>query len=210
MNVYKYLDHFVYCVPSLKQGISQVEQLTGCKPKYGGRHLDRGTHNYLMKLNHASYFEILAIDPDNHDISPPRWMGIDHVQSPRITRWAIKSKDIEQQATILKNYRQELGQIKNGTRKKSDGTYLKWRLTDPLDHPKIEVAPFLLDWQNSNHPSEDLNEECKLESIQIFHPNPAKIEALFVQLDIDLPILKADEPRIQVQLATPNGLVTFS
>ena len=49
MNTLK-LDHIVYAVPDLDEGIRNIHEKLGVMPVYGGRHLLEGTHNALLMV----------------------------------------------------------------------------------------------------------------------------------------------------------------
>ena len=201
------VDHIVFCAPTLEDGIDYILELTGVQATYGGRHITKGTHNAIFKIGPHAYFEILAPDPENKDISPPRWMGIDLIKEPRITRWAIKSNDIEKDATNLSNYKADYGNAKSGNRALQDGTILSWQLTDPLTKPAIEVVPFLLDWQDSIHPSSTLSDTCELKAISLEHPDPKIIKQVARALELSLTVTPSDQPRVIISLNTPRGII---
>ena len=204
------IDHIVYCVKKLDPVVDQLKNLLGIDIVIGGRHLSKGTHNAIFRIGKDAYFEILAPDPDNNKIVKPRWMGIDLIDKPTITRWAIKSTNLERDAHSLESYRSQYGQVEEGSRQLSNGEHLSWKLSDPLPNPKIEVVPFLLDWGDSTHPSEELKSECHLKQIKVIHNDPSLISDVMTSLSIDIPILKGEHPRIEVELNTPKGLVTLS
>lgn len=210
MKLLDKIDHIVFCAPTLESGIDYILKHTGIKATYGGRHLSRGTHNAIFKLGNHSYFEILAPDPENKGIPPPRWMGVDLIEKPRITRWAIKSDTIERDAEVLSNYKSEYGDVQSGSRALKDGSLLSWQLTDPLTKPKIEVVPFLLDWQKSKHPTTTLPDTCKLKAIRLEHPDPEVVEKVTSALDLDILISPSDHSRIIVTIETPNGTIELS
>ena len=41
------MDHLVFAVPDLAEGIELVERQTGVRPRFGGRHPGRSTHDAL-------------------------------------------------------------------------------------------------------------------------------------------------------------------
>jgi len=201
------LDHIVYCCKDLQAGMRLIHDLTGVRPIYGGRHLTKGTHNALIKIGAQSYLEILAPDPENKDVDPLRWMGIDLIEEPVITRWAINSDNISLQAKTLQDYRPDYGSVQEGSRALSDGSTLRWALTDPLGQPAVEVVPFLLDWKDSIHPTVHLNQECTIIDISLYHPDPSKISPILSQLDLDMTIQKGTTESISITLETPKGQV---
>lgn len=62
------LDHLVYGVSSLDEGMVHFHNLTGIKPVIGGRHEGLGTHNAIFSLGDDTYFEIIAADPTQKDV----------------------------------------------------------------------------------------------------------------------------------------------
>ena len=201
------IDHIVLSVPNLKEGILWVEKKLGIRPIYGGQHLTEGTHNALLNLGNECYLELLAIDISNKKINAPRWMGIDLIKKPAITRWAVKSDNLEQEIEFLKNVNPLLGNYKSGSREKSDGSILRWQLSIPLPEPKIEVTPFLIDWGNSTHPSTSLETQCELVDLKFEHPEPTKIQKVMTNLNLDFEIKKGREARISVVIQTEEGMV---
>ena len=91
MNIGRKIDHIVYAVPDLSAACDELEELLGVRPIFGGYHDSQGTKNALLNLGNQCYLELLAVDEANTKIEAPRWMGVDLIQHPRITRWAIKS-----------------------------------------------------------------------------------------------------------------------
>lgn len=111
------IDHIVYCVPDLEQAIDYFKNKLGITPVIGGRHLLRGTKNALLNLGDQCYLELLSIDYENKNIPPPRWMGIDLINEPKITRWAVQSEDVNSDQEILTQYSPDLGIVSEGQRK---------------------------------------------------------------------------------------------
>ena len=203
------IDHIVMCVPILNDGIKHVERITGITPTIGGRHLDRGTHNAIFKIGPRSYFEILAPDPQNLSVTKDRWMGVDHVTGPTITRWALASPDIRIDAQRLSQVRGTPVPVSKGQRALSNGGSLQWQMTDPGVHPNIDLLPFLLDWQDSQHPSETLESFCTIVGIQLYHQDPHKIHDQLNIMGLTLPVMRSASARIAVELETSKGLIVL-
>ena len=56
------IDHFMYAVASLDEGMTWAADTFGVQPAYGGEHVGLGTRNALLSLGSA-YLEIIAPDP---------------------------------------------------------------------------------------------------------------------------------------------------
>ena len=204
------LDHIVYACPDLEQGIKKIESLLGVNPVYGGKHLSFGTHNAIVGLGNKKYLEIIATDPDNEKAAIPRWMGVDLLdQQSRLTRWAIKSPDIETEAQFLKGFRPGMDQIMDGSREKSDGTTLQWQLTRPLPYPLIEPLPFLIYWGGKIHPADNLKHDCSISSMSISVGGDEKTIHLLRKLCPDVEIQNRQHNRIEVEINCPKGRVVL-
>ncbi len=75
------LDHLVVAAASLAEGVAWCEATLGVTPGPGGKHALMGTHNRLLKIATpaypATFFEIIAIDPDAPPPGRKRWFGLD-------------------------------------------------------------------------------------------------------------------------------------
>lgn len=207
-NTFSRLDHIVLGAPSLQEGIDYVENLTGCRAVFGGKHQQFGTQNALLKIGNLIYLEILAPDPDNPK-SENLWMGISELDKPRVTRYAIKSKQIAKDAKVLNSYEEEHGFCQVGKRVKSDGELLKWELTVPLAMPKTSCIPFLIDWGTTIHPSISLKSCAELLKFERFSPNYVKLNSIFEDLNLNSLILPGPE-KIVLTLECPKGIIELS
>lgn len=205
------IDHIVYCVNDLNAAISDLESRLGIAPTYGGRHMTQGTHNAILDLSENCYLEILAVDKENKTISHNRWMGIDLVQRPMITRWALKSKDLISDQQYLQSVDSNLGQIVEGSRKTPVGNQLAWRMLLPLAEPVVEILPFMVDWSSSDtHPTQNLPKGCTLKSFALRTPDTSRVHTTLSSILEAEPELEfAEEPQILVTIEGPSGIVTL-
>ncbi|MEM9548936.1 MAG: VOC family protein [Bacteroidota bacterium] len=201
------IDHIVYCVPNLEEGMSYIEDLFGVAPIIGGKHLSKGTMNALLNLGDACYLEILAVDKDNKDFEGIRWMGIDSIHTPQIMRWALKSGNIDADHGTLSKYSAAHGIIEGGSRQTTDGRLLNWQMTLPTTAAEVDVLPFITDWSKSaSHPTVTLDEHCYLRAIELFHPSPSQVQSILRDLDVNLNIRQGDKEQIVIHVDTPKGL----
>jgi len=200
------IDHIVYAVPDLEVAINEFEKLSGVRPVFGGYHTTKGTKNAIVNLGNDCYLEILAIDEENASVTPPRWMGIDFIKTPQITRWSLKSNQLNQDSEILQKYHAEMGIIQSGQRKTNTGE-LTWEMILPLATPAVELIPFMTDWQNSTvHPTHNLPQQCKLIDLAFTHPNPTVIQSVFDELGVDIIVQKGEKATIRANIQSSNGL----
>lgn len=204
------IDHIVLAVPDLEQAIKEFKDKYYLDLVYGGKHESFGTHNALLNLGHGCYLEVLAPDPENTTFDGPRWMGADLSQQPVVCRWALKSNDLEKDKEALQKVNSAYGNIIEGSRQKTDGSTLRWQMIRPLPTPLIDIAPFMVDWKDSDsHPTDSLPENCELLSIELAHPEVEKMKPLFSELALDNDIHFGEEQRITIRLQTNNGKVMF-
>ncbi len=204
------IDHIVWAVPNLDEGIALFKKKTGIEPVFGGYHTTQGTKNALVKIGPSCYFEILAPDPDSQILSK-RWMGIDIIKKPRITRWAFKADHLEEQAKHLSGYDKNLGQLITGQRKTTTGQLIKWKMTVPHHAPMIDIAPFFIDWsESSSHPSDQLPEtDLSIDCIDLSSEQAELIRRLLNQLSVTGYSVLQGAEQISISLNSPNGRVRF-
>ncbi len=186
-----------------------IEAQLGIRPVYGGKHLNHGTHNAILSIGEKCYFEIIAIDPENNNVSAPRWMGVDLIQHPTLTRWAMRPVDWSRDVQRIRKINPSLGHTAIGNRKQANGKMLDWEMTLPQAHPAVEVLPFLLNWKGTVHPAEQLEQQCTLKRLSLEHPEPQKIQAQLASLELDIPVKQATVPGIIMTIDTPNGEVVI-
>lgn len=202
------IDHLVYAVPDLEKAMDNFENLTGIRPVFGGYHTTRGTKNAVVNLGNKCYLEILAIDETNKNSSVPRWMGVDFIKEAQMTRWALKSEDLEKDSTILKKYNTNFGEMSGGERKTAEDKLLKWKMILPLAAPAIDLAPFMCDWKESEaHPTDGLPQQCELMNLHFTHSSPNLALQLFSELGIHSNVLKGKSAKIFAEINTPKGII---
>ncbi|MBU2948734.1 VOC family protein [Zobellia uliginosa] len=203
------LDHIVYTVQDLEAATLTLEKKLGVKAVFGGYHPTQGTKNALINLDNGTYLELLAADDLNMNILTPRWMGIDILTKDQITRWALKSEQLEKDAEIVKQYLPEMGNITGGSRNTANGSLLKWQLILPLAKPEVELMPFMVDWsQTETHPHDALpHMDCKLIELYGTHPDPDLLRVTFKNLGINLRIESNKNISLKAIIQCPNGVV---
>lgn len=195
------IDHLVYAVPDLESGIDALEGLVGVRPAPGGSHPGWGTRNALLSLGNRIYLEIIAPDPEQ--VVNRRPLGVDELDLPRLTTWAMAADNLEDRVRAAREAGFELGEIRDMERTRLDGTRLSWRLTDPFADRRGGLLPFLIDWGTSPHPAESAPAGCTLLDFAIESTEPEKIRD-FPGLGCKVALGSC---ALVANLATPRGLV---
>lgn len=201
------IDHIVLAVPNLNRACDEFIINYGISPIFGGKHEQFGTHNALVNLGEGNYLEILAPDPSNVTSIGKRWMGADLVNKSVVSRWALKSSNLESDQATLKAVNPSYGEIIEGQRQKMTGELLQWKMIKPLAEPLTDVLPFMVDWSGTEtHPTDSLPEECKFLSIEVKHPEVDQIQSVFNQLDLSTSVEYAAEASLKIRLQTDMGI----
>lgn len=205
----RHIDHIVYCVPNLEEAILWFENQTGIRPKIGGRHLEQGTKNALVHLGDKCYFEILATDNKNTKISENRWMGIDLITQPKITRWCLNSVDLIKDKSIVQEYNPKMGMIHTGKRETNLGDLLSWQMILPLSNPEVEVIPFMIDWSGSEcHPTDTLPKGCNLIDVELYlDANDSDQKKCLNSLIGNIGLHTGKKTKISVTISGPKGIL---
>lgn len=201
------LDHLVYAVPHLEEGVAAVERLLGVPASPGGQHLGLGTHNRLFGLRDGAYLEVVAPDPRQPQPSGPRWFGLDDLSAPRLVTWCVRAGDLHAAISAVGRAGVSLGRPREGSRERPDGSTLSWTFTDPWADRAGGTVPFCIDWGGGAHPSETLPAECGCLGVRVEHPEAETVGVALRALGLDTSVSTGHAPRVFARLETPNGIV---
>lgn len=205
----KNIDHLIYTVAELEAGIDEMEELLGVRAVIGGSHHLFGTHNAILSLGDFTYLEIIAPSPNLKAPKRGRWLANSFKQKSKLTTWALQTRNITELATFANKNGLTLGNIESGQRAKTDGTVLTWELTDPYTLSFDGVVPFLIDWGETKHPAKHAPKAGKLDALIIKHPYPKLVMESLKKLDIDIEVIKADQPGLQARIRTGKGIIVL-
>jgi len=204
------LDHLVYAVPHLQEAIDDLERRLGVRSVFGGQHPGRGTHNALLGLGPGQYLEIIAPDPCQPQPPVSPWFTQNRIDSPRLLTWAAKATHLEGLVAEAKSNGLELGEVRDGGRKRPDGTELKWRLTSTPTGVCDWLVPFFIDWGDSPHPSESAPVGATLTLLEAEHPDPAWVLKALRIAGVEMEVRSGPAPKLLATLQTPKGVVVLS
>ncbi len=200
------IDHLVYVVSDLQQGMKHMEDLFGVAPSPGGHHPDFGTHNALLGLGPETYLEIIAIDPSLSRPAQSWPFGLSEKQKSKLQTWAVKS--VLSRASLVPPV---FGVVSQGSRQTRSGKLLSWKLTDPWLMGYDGLIPFLIDWGQTEHPATDLPQVGSIEGIQMKHSRAEEVRSSLEVLDIDADFVQASE-RVEMRALirqTDGKLITL-
>jgi hypothetical protein len=203
------MDHLVYGVPRLLDGVRQFVAATGAEPTPGGRHLGRGTANYLVGLGGATYLEIIGPDPAAPDPVRPRWFGLDVLQRPGLLTWCVRPDDFEGCIAAARRRGYDPGDAVEMSRRASTGELLQWRLTPDTVQETGGTVPFLIDWGRSRHPTANRLPQVELDAFTVHSPNPDLVRARLDALGLAVVVEHAERPGLSAVLGTVEGTVVL-
>ena len=203
------LDHIVIAAPDLQSLVDEFHARTGVQPVAGGQHAGRGTANYLVGLGEGRYIELIGPDPEQDDPSEARPLRVDDVTATTMVGWATRPDDIDARVRSAREAGYDPGDPKPMDRRTPDGDLLEWRLTPPSGGLGGTI-PFLIDWQDSVHPSEGLPSVTLL-SLELTHPNPEAVRTALDAVDALECVAEifSGTTGLAITLETPNGQVRF-
>ena len=201
------VDHLIYATRDLDRGMEEIERVTGIAPALGGRHPGRGTRNALVSHGADVYLEIIAPDPDQPPPTGGRWVGVDRVNTSRLTTWAAKSHDLEEFWRRAAEQGVQLGEIQSGSRQRADCVTLAWRLTDPEPLVADGVVPFFIDWGSSPHPARSAAQGASLVSFHVEHDDATGVQRMLRALGLDVTVVPANRAALVAVIDSPRGRV---
>ncbi len=201
------VDHLVYATPDLNRGVDEIEKLIGVRAIAGGQHPGRGTRNALIALGPTTYLEILGPDPDQPPPKEPRPFGLDGLKDSRLVAWFVHSSDLDQVRREAVRNGVPLGEIKSGSRRRTDGVQLLWKFTDPSEPVGDGIVPLFIDWGDSPHPAHVAAKGATLVALRAEHPDVESLGKMLRHLRLDVPVKRGPSPAVIAIIDGPRGRV---
>jgi hypothetical protein len=210
------LDHLSYAT-SQDQLVDVVQRLgsrIGSAFIDGGIHPRFGTRNFTLPLKNGHYLEVVC--PLDHPAAEESAFG--KAVSKRANEgggwmsWVVATNDISPVEARLGRNSVE------GSRKRPDGSELKWKQLGVLGTIEDSQLPFFIQWLSSNHPSSDGKANAHISKIEI-SGDEKTIESWLgsspkgVFKDVEViyqdPANSEGTGIISVTISTPNGDVVL-
>ena len=202
------VDHLVYATPDLDAAIERVEQLFSVRAAIGGRHPGWGTKNALLSLGPKVYLEIMGPDPGQPEPKQPRPFGMETMSKPRLVSWVVRTDDLQSVIDKAKQQKLDLGELQEKSRKKPDGSVLKWTMTDLRKNRMDGTIPYFINWGDSAHPAENSPKGCSLIKLEVFHPDVNRVNELLRKLGIDLKV-GLGPVALKATIESPKGQIVL-
>lgn len=183
-----------------------VAARTGVDAAFGGCHDRGGTCNALLGLGRGRYLELIAADPAG-DTGAPRARLVAGLPAPRAIAWAIAVPDLDRALATARAAGYDPGPIRPLRRRRSDGSWLSWRLAWDAEQVFLGVVPFVIEWGEAAHPAADAPAGCRLLGLRAEHPRPAQVRPALRALGVGLALGRGPAPALIATLETPNGVV---
>jgi hypothetical protein len=200
------IDHFMYAVASLDEGMQWAEDTFGVLPVYAGEHLGLGTCNALLSLG-AAYLEIIAPDPAQ-SIEGTLGDQFAHLSQGGLVTWAVEGDLAQVQATLS-----DLGIRSAGpklTRRKTpQDDLLEWMLLFPVGSRYGARLPFFIDWMRCEHPRQTSPIAGKFRSLSVSTPDATDLRRILAAIDLDVSVAEG-EPHLDVRIETATGEVLLT
>ena len=208
-------DHITIGASNLKDGVDWVENQFQVKIPVGGKHDKMGTHNHVLSSDNNTYLEVLAKDPLAQPNNTPKWFGLDDpkvelslYKAPRIIGWVCRTKNLKRTLAVL----EDLGiETDFGKPTEMSRGNLKWKFSLRKDGliPLWGSAPILIEWEDSNHISNDMADDGLLfKKLHIATPHKNALQNLLWTLDFNddrFSITKADDTCITATYQLKDG-----
>ncbi|MBK8159020.1 MAG: VOC family protein [Rhodospirillaceae bacterium] len=205
------LDHLTVIAPTLREGVSHVQECLDIEVPFGTRHDYMGTHNHRLQLGNNVYLEIVARDPDGTEPGRPRWFGLDNQaqiradwhEGRRLRGWVASTVAI---GPLVSRHRAIFG---DKVPLPADNPTFDFAIPADGSLPLDGAAPSLIDHRGDPTSMTSIPDlGARLLSLTLRHPDPAAIEALYLALAIDRPpaLVRGLRLSYRAQIETRTGL----
>ena len=189
------IDHFMYAVADLDEGMAWAEDVFGVAPAFGGSHEGLGTRNALLSLG-ETYLEIIAPDPAQ-SVENQMVERMSKLSAGGLVTWAAQGD-----LAVTKGLLEEAGISSAGPvetrRRTADGDLLVWDLLFPQGAGY--GMPFFIDWRESPHPAKTTPVSGELLSFAISTPDAGELGAVLAGLGLGVEVSEgAPELRVVIE-----------
>ncbi|MYA09541.1 MAG: VOC family protein [Holophagales bacterium] len=198
------IDHFMYAVANLDEGMAWAEEVFGVAPAFGGSHEGLGTRNALLSLGDM-YLEIIAPDPAQ-SVESQMVTGMATMSAGGLVTWAAQGDLVVTKGLLEEAGISSVGPVET-RRRTADGGLLVWDLLFPQGGGY--GMPFFIDWRESPHPATTTPVGGELVSFGISTPDAGDLGAVLAGLGLDVEVSEG-EPGMSVVIEGAKGPVVLA
>lgn len=202
------LDHIILAAPDLDEAMKDFESMAGTTPVIAGAIKGLGIKCARVSFAGESYLEIIAPDPD---APGPIGQLLKNKSITELTpfHYAIRSSKAEQLKDTVKEFGYTPDHISMFGAKK-DGTPKKWEMLFLYKHKMGGIAPYIINWDNSEHPCATLPIVGKLKKFTVRFPEGDPAHKLLKHLNPEGVNVETGKPKMSFQFSSPEGTVKFA
>lgn len=200
------IDHFMYAVASLDDGIQWAADTFGVEPAYGGEHVGLGTRNALLSLE-STYLEIIAPDPAQ-DVPGSTGERFSALTEGGLVTWAAEGDLTAIAATLGEHGVSTLGPSRT-QRQTAEGELLVWDLLFPTGSPHGTRMPFFIDWLECKNPRDTNPVAGSFQALAITTENADDLKASLDAIGLDLDVHEGS-PALSVAIQSSRGEVVIA
>ncbi len=202
------IDHLVYGVPDLDEGIRVLADRVGVTAMRGGRHVGFGTHNALIDLGGRRYLELLALDPTQTERAGFAIL-LETLTMPAIVGWCASTDDLDATNGVLESLGIAATTMHVG-RTRPDGVEFRGRILFPDLSEHGGLVPFFIERRRGDHPSVSAPTGASLVALRLRSPDAARLSDALGALNVEGAVVELDSaPAIRAELGTRRGVVTL-
>lgn len=200
------IDHFMYAVPSLDDGMQWAADTFGVEAAYGGEHIGLGTRNALMSLG-STYLEIIAPDPAQsyEGTSGEKFANL---SAGGLVTWAAEG-DLNAIAATINAVGIDTHGPSRTQRKTGSGEVLVWDLLFPIGSVHGTRMPFFIDWLDCANPKDTNPVAGEFQSLAIATSKAPDLSGVLSAIGLDL-VVEENAPALAVTIESARGPVTLT
>ena len=200
------IDHFMYAVASLDEGMEWAADTFGVPAAYGGEHVGLGTRNALLSLG-STYLEIIAPDPAQ-DFAGTLGEQFANLSAGGMVTWAAEG-DLNAIAGQLSGAGVETHGPNRTQRQTESGELLVWDLLFPIGSAHGPRMPFFIDWLECANPKDTNPVAGEFGALAITTPNADDLASVLSGIGLDLRVSEGASA-LAVSVETSKGEVVLA
>jgi hypothetical protein len=196
------LDHLLWASRDLDAAIGALDERSGVRAAYGGRHPELGTHNALARLSSHAFLELIAPDPALRAGALAQRLAT--IETPVLLWWAARTDNAAATAVRAEaeGYR---AAVHDGQRARPDGAVVRWKNVFLSGHGAGTMVPFFIEWDGDAHPARDATPGLHLVSFTVETPRPESLRAVFEALGVKATVREGAVDRLVAVIEGPRG-----